>query len=175
MGFLQNTYMKRLYKYLQGIIQADDFRLAMSPLPKTLVSVASKTSDSMVIVYSNENVGAYFLFGSDGVGDSFIFGTATNHDGKWDFSDRNAVYTTFSSTDTASECLALFVELVTAVSMRDYLDISEDAEEIGFFESTLEDNFGITADDSYREITLKVIKEMGERIPALSLGAKFVY
>lgn len=175
MGFLQNNYMKRLYKHLQGIILAEDFRLAMSPVPKELLSVSSKNSDSMVIVYSNENVAAYFFFGSNVVGDSFIFGTATNNDGTWEFAKNDAVFTPFSTTDSASECLALFVELVTAVSMRDYLDISEDAEEIGYFESMLEENFGITDEDSYRQITVKVIKEMGERIPELSLGSKFVY
>lgn len=175
MGFLQNIYMKRLYKHLQGIIQADDLRLAMSSVPKTLHSLSEKTSDSMVIVYSNENVATYFFFGSNGVGDSFIFGIATDNEGTWDFSPTNALFTPFSTTDSVSEGLALFAEIVTAVSMRDYLEITEDEEEIRFFESTLEDNFGISLEDSYREIALKVIKVVGERFPALSLGAEFVY
>ena len=167
--------MKRLYKYLQGIVQADELRLSMSPLPASLRSVAEKTSDSMVIVYSNEDVATYFFFGSAAVGDTFVFGTATNINGTWEFSRIDAVITPFSATDSASECLALFVELVTAVSMRNYLDLSEDIEELEFFESTLEENFGISAEDSYREVTLKVIRAIGERIPELSVGSKFVF
>jgi len=145
------------------------------PVPESLRSVSEKTSDSMVIVYSNENVAAYFFFGSAGVGDCFVFGTAKNNEGTWNFSRNDAVFTPFSATDNASECLALFIELVTAVSMRDYLDISEDEDEIQYFGSMLLDNFGVTSEDSYREITLKVIKVVGERIPALSFGSKFVF
>lgn len=175
MGFLQNQFMKKIYKNLEELVQADELRIEMLPLPFNVSEAYEKTSDNMIVIYSEDRVASYIFYATTMGADTHVFGTATNQQGSWDFDSKNTVFTPFSVQDLYSECVAIITELAMVLSLRNVIRNSDDLEEKSYFEEMLQTKYGITLDDSNREITIRIIKYFGEEIPALSFGSRLIF